>query len=106
MLGPDGKLGGDEGGRRYSARRHPFLQLLNRFKDDGNGFVSISDVCFMTIHGGSVQCACVSKYCQAGHDQIGRPIGYLCKGFVVCKHGSQISTIYNFPICVNHTMKQ
>ncbi len=40
------------------------------FKDDVNGFPSTSDICFMTIRDGSVQCACVNKYCQAGHDQI------------------------------------
>ncbi len=36
---------------RYSARPHPFLQQASGqiFKDDIDGFSSISDICFMVI---------------------------------------------------------
>jgi hypothetical protein len=70
MLGPDGKLGGGEGGRCYSIATPLSTASGHIFKDDVNGFSSTSDICFMTIRDGSVQCACVNKYCQAGHDQI------------------------------------
>ncbi len=77
------------------------------FKDDVNGFSSTWDICFMTIRAGSVQCACVNKYWQAGHDQIGRPIGYLGKEFVVCTKAWLTDIYYYYlPICVNHTIKQ
>ncbi len=34
--------------RRYSAHPHPFnTRLLDRCKDDVNGFSSSSDICFM-----------------------------------------------------------
>ncbi len=42
-------VGGEEGGRSYFARPHPFIQQVSGhiFKDDMNRFSSTSDICFL-----------------------------------------------------------